>query len=61
MKRPAVCLATVHMGRPRNAAPSKSVTTWVPTGAHDALIRRAKADDVSVSALIRRLVLLGLP
>ena len=59
MKRlpvPAPTDAEVHRGRPRNAEPSSSVSTWLPAHEHDVLIRRARAEEISVSALVRRLV-----
>jgi len=46
----------VHRGRPRNAEPSSSVSTWLPAHEHDDLIRRAREEETSVSALVRRLV-----
>jgi len=50
----------VHQGRPRNAEPYSSVTTWLPTGAHDKLIRLAAEQETSISALVRSLLLLKL-
>jgi len=61
MKRlpvPAPTDAEVHRGRPRNAEPSSSVSTWLPSRTHDSLIRLAREEETSVSALVRRLVLL---
>lgn len=46
----------VHQGRPRNAEPSSSVTTWLPAGEHDKLIQLANEEETSVSALVRRLL-----
>lgn len=61
MKRPLPPLAgEVHRGRPRNAEPSSSVSTWLPAGAHDKLIRLANREETSISALVRRLVLVRL-
>ena len=46
-------------GRPRSADPLLSpVTTHLPTKAHDRLIVLAKQREVSVSALVRRLLIL---
>jgi hypothetical protein len=42
-------------GRPR-AAPHSSVSVWVPTAVHDALIERAKTQDQSLSKTIRDLL-----
>ena len=50
----------VHRGRPRNLAPSNSVSTWLPADTHDKLIRLAAHEETSVSALLRRLVILRL-
>jgi hypothetical protein len=49
-----------HQGRPRNAEPSSSVSTWLPAREHDKLIRLAQHEDVSISALVRRLLNLRL-
>jgi len=48
----------VHRGRPRNAEPSSSVSTWLTAGAHDKLIQLANEQDVSISALVRSLLML---
>jgi hypothetical protein len=50
----------VHQGRPRNVEPSSSVSTWLPAGEHDKLIRLANEEETSVSALVRRLLRLRL-
>jgi len=57
---PALEVLGTHRGRPRNAAPSCSVSTWLPADAHDKLIRLANHEETSVSALLRRLVILRL-
>ena len=44
-------------GRPR-VAPSGTVSTWMPVSYHERLIALARAQDVSVSALVRQLVVL---
>ncbi len=52
-------------GRPRDAGPSAesraSVSTWLPSGAHDRLIALAKAEERSISSVVRRLLILQLP
>ena len=50
----------VHRGRPRNAEPSSSVSTWLTAGAHDKLIQLAQEQEVSISALVRSLLMLRL-
>jgi len=52
--------AVTHQGRPRNAEPSSSVTTWLPAREHDTLIRLAREEETSISALVRRLLNLRL-
>jgi hypothetical protein len=62
MKRPGAppVDGEVHHGRPRSTDPKSSVTTWLPTGAHDKLIRLAAEQETSISALVRSLLLLKL-
>lgn len=50
----------VHRGRPRNAAPSTSVSTWLTSVDHDKLIALANEQEVSISALVRSLLKLRL-
>ena len=40
-------------GRPRAIEPRTTVTTWIATREHDALIKEAQQRGVSVSALVR--------
>lgn len=44
-------------GRPR-VSPHYPVATWLPGDTYDRLIRRAQQEDTTVSALVRRLVIL---
>lgn len=48
-------------GRPRVDEPRASVSTWLPAGAHDRLIALAKREEQSISATVRRLLILRLP
>ena len=48
-------------GRPPAREPGTSLTIWVPTQAHDRIVRLAERDNRSVSAFVRRLVILQLP
>lgn len=48
-------------GRPRVEESRASVSTWLPAGAHDRLIALAKREEQSISATIRRLLILRLP
>jgi len=52
---------TGKRGRPRVDEPGSPVTAWLRQGDHDALIRLAKRDDRTVSAVIRDLVKRTLP
>lgn len=47
-------------GRPRNAEPSATVSTWVPATTHDRLIEVAKRQGCSVSEMVRRVLVLTL-
>lgn len=47
-------------GRPRVNEPRASVSTWLPAGAHDRLIRLAQQQEQSISATIRQLLILRL-
>jgi hypothetical protein len=47
-------------GRPRVQEPRSSVSTWIPSQAHDRLASIARSNDVSVSAVVRRVVFLFL-
>lgn len=47
-------------GRPRvSAEPMSTVSTWLPASAHDKLIKVAQAQDVSVAALVRNVLILN--
>jgi hypothetical protein len=54
------------LGRPRNAELGSRVMTWIPVSTHQRLIRIAAAESirvghqVSVSAVVKHLILLGL-
>jgi len=48
-------------GRPRVTEPRTSVSTWLPAQYHDRLIQLANLRDESVSATVRRLLILRLP
>jgi hypothetical protein len=43
-------------GRPRIEEPRSSVSTWIWSKHHDALVRMAKEQDRSVSAVVRRIL-----
>lgn len=45
-------------GRPRVNEPRSSVSTWVPQSYHDRLIKMAEQKDVSVSMLVRSMLIL---
>lgn len=47
-------------GRPRVEEPRATVSTWVPASAHDRLIQLAKEHEVSVSAMVKSLLLVQL-
>jgi hypothetical protein len=47
-------------GRPRVSEPRSSVSTWVPASYHDRLIEMASAKDISVSMLVRSMLMLQL-
>ena len=47
-------------GRPRCEEPRSSVSTWVPASYHDRLIKMAQNNDVSVSRLVRSLLMIQL-
>jgi hypothetical protein len=40
-------------GRPRVPDPGATVSTWVPASDYDKIIKAAKAQDVTISALVR--------
>lgn len=44
-------------GRPRSAEQKSSVSTWLPTAAHDRLIAVASAKETSVSEIVRVIIL----
>jgi hypothetical protein len=45
-------------GRPRVDEPRSTVSTWVPASYHDRLVKMANRQDVSVSMLVRSLLML---
>lgn len=48
-------------GRPRVEERMEPVTTRLPVGEYDRLVRAANLQDIHVSALVRRLLILRLP
>ena len=40
-------------GRPRATEPGSTVSAWVPASDYDKIIKAAKAQDVTISALVR--------
>lgn len=44
-------------GRPKADEPSSSVSTWMRVREHDALVKLARRCDLSVSAVVRALIL----
>ena len=53
--------AATKRGRPRLDVPGASVSTWLRPHEHDRLIRLAQRRDVSISALVRQILILRLP
>lgn len=47
-------------GRPRSTVAHASVATWLPADVHDKLIIAANQREMSVSALVRRVLVLTL-
>lgn len=47
-------------GRPKASEPRSTVCTWVPARTHDRLLEAAKAHRMSLSAYVRRVVILTL-
>jgi predicted HicB family RNase H-like nuclease len=41
------------IGRPKNPEPGGTVCTWLPASDHDRIVAQARAERVSVSALVR--------
>jgi len=61
MAEPTVLIVGPNRGgRPRADEPRATVSTWMPASAHDRLIQLAKEHEVSVSALVKSLLLLQL-
>lgn len=48
-------------GRPRVAEPGESVSTWLTVKEHDRVIALAKTEEVSISSLVRSLLMLHVP
>ena len=53
--------AAKRRGRPRVVEPRSTVSTWVPASYHDRLVKMANQRDVSVSMLVRSLLMLQMP
>jgi hypothetical protein len=51
---------TPKRGRPKVEEPRSSVSTWMPATYHDRLIRLANQNEVSVSSMVRRILVLQL-
>ena len=47
-------------GRPRSEEPHTTVSTWLPARAHDGLIKLAHQREMSVSELVRRVIIITL-
>jgi hypothetical protein len=47
-------------GRPRVSEPRSTVSTWLPAHAHDRLIQIAKREELSISAVVRQLLIFRL-
>jgi len=54
-------IAPKPRGRPRAEESHASVSAWLPASAHDRLIQLAKREEQSISATVRRLLILQLP
>lgn len=48
-------------GRPRVSEPRSTVSTWVTVSQHDRLVRLADQHGVSVSTVVKSLVMITLP
>ena len=57
---PSVIIIGARRGRPRVTEPRSTVSTWVPASAHDRLIQLAKEHEVSVSEMVKSLLLVQL-
>jgi hypothetical protein len=51
---------TARRGRPTATTPHAQVSTWLPACDAERLVRLARAQRVSVSAVVRRIVILRL-
>ncbi len=60
MKPPIVAVLPAKRGRPRVKDPGHSVSTWLQPIDHDQLARLASEHEVSISALVRSLIILRL-
>lgn len=47
-------------GRPRADVPGSALTTWIPSSYHDRLIAMANARHMSVSGMVRQILILRL-
>jgi len=53
---PIVLIAGGKRGRPRSTDPGSRVSTWIPARYHDQLIRIANERDISVSAVVNKVL-----
>lgn len=61
MKPKGSPLAQKGRGRPPVQEPRSTVSTWLPASAHDRLIKVANAREMSVSAIVRHIIITGVP
>jgi hypothetical protein len=54
-------LIPARRGRPPASEPRSTVSVWLPASAHDRLIRLAKAQEKSISEVVRQLLKIQLP
>lgn len=52
--------AAPRRGRPRSEQPCTSVSTWVPTPYHDRLIKMANQRGMTVSSLVKQIIVIQL-
>lgn len=55
-QEPALIVPPRKRGRPRAREPKSAVMAWVPTTTHDQLAHLALRDGVSVSSLLREVI-----
>jgi hypothetical protein len=51
---------TPKRGRPKSDEPSTAILTWMPASHHDRLIEMAKQREISVSGLVRQILVIQL-